>query len=80
MDSMDFLKLFNSFYDIKEDKAKPIEDLKIPDGLNEEQVYNFINEQRLAYLADGPVNWCPELGTVLANEEVAEQIEKDIPL
>ncbi|MBE2256911.1 MAG: leucine--tRNA ligase [Ignavibacteria bacterium] len=71
-----FLKLFNSYYDKSEDKAKPIEELRIPDGLNEEQVYNFINEQRLAYLADGPVNWCPELGTVLANEEVAEQIEK----
>ncbi|HRE42076.1 MAG TPA: leucine--tRNA ligase [Ignavibacteria bacterium] len=71
-----FLKLFNSYYDIEEDKAKPIEDLKIPDGLSDEQIYNFINNQRLAYLADGPVNWCPELGTVLANEEVAEQIEK----
>lgn len=31
---------------------------------------------RLAYLSDAPVNWCPELGTVLANEEVAEQEEK----
>jgi leucyl-tRNA synthetase len=30
----------------------------------------------LAYLADVPVNWCPELGTVLAAEEVPEQIDK----
>lgn len=29
-----------------------------------------VNRHRLAYLADVPVNWCPGLGTVLANEEV----------
>jgi leucyl-tRNA synthetase len=36
------------------------------------QLYN----KGLAYMAEVPVNWCPELGTVLANEEVPEQIEK----
>ena len=71
-----FLKLYNSYYDTKENKAKPISELKIPDSLSEDEKYEYVNSQRLAYLADGPVNWCQELGTVLANEEVAEQTEK----
>lgn len=33
-------------------------------------------KKNLAYIAEVPVNWCPELGTVLANEEVPEQIDK----
>ena len=37
---------------------------------------DFLQQCRLAYISDAPVNWCPELGTVLANEEVAEQEEK----
>lgn len=71
-----FLKIFNSYFDETEKKAKPISELKIPDGLSEIQRYEFINSQRLAYLGEVPVNWCPELGTVLSNEEVPEQIEK----
>ena len=71
-----FLKIFNSFFDEKEQKAKPIEELKIPKGLSENEKYEYINSQRLAYISESPVNWCPELGTVLANEEVPEQVEK----
>lgn len=37
---------------------------------------DFLSQCRLAYIAEAPVNWCPELGTVLANEEVPEQEEK----
>jgi leucyl-tRNA synthetase len=37
---------------------------------------DFLANFRLAYISNQPVNWCPELGTVLANEEVAEQQEK----
>ena len=65
-----FLKLFNSYYDEAEQKAKPIEQLPIPDGLNEQDRQRFVDESRLAYEAEVAVNWCPELGTVLANEEV----------
>ncbi len=33
---------------------------------------NFIDDQRLAYLDEPVVNWCPQLGTALANEEVID--------
>jgi leucyl-tRNA synthetase len=65
-----FLKLFNSYFDEREQKAKPIEQLPIPGGLTDEQRRRFIDDNRLAYQADVAVNWCPALGTVLANEEV----------
>lgn len=71
-----FLKIFNSYFDEKEKKAKPISELPIRDGLSEKEKYEYINSQRLAYISESPVNWCPELGTVLANEEVPEQLEK----
>ena len=32
----------------------------------------FIDDQRLAYIAEQTVNWCPKLGTALANEEVID--------
>jgi leucyl-tRNA synthetase len=65
-----FLKLFNSYFDENEQKARPIEQLPIPEGLSEDQRRRFVDDHRLAYQADVPVNWCPALGTVLANEEV----------
>ncbi|MBN1634356.1 MAG: leucine--tRNA ligase [Ignavibacteria bacterium] len=71
-----FLKIFNSYFDEREQKAKPIKELKIPEDLTEDEQYEYVNSQRLAYISESPVNWCPELGTVLANEEVPEQIEK----
>jgi leucyl-tRNA synthetase len=39
-------------------------------------IFIQLYKKGLAYQAEVPVNWCPELGTVLANEEVPEQIEK----
>jgi len=65
-----FLKFFNSYFDEREQKAKPIEQLPIPEGLSEQERWRFVDDHRLAYQADVPVNWCPALGTVLANEEV----------
>jgi len=65
-----FLKLFNSYFDETEQKARPIEELHIPEGLSEQDKQKFIDDNRLAYEAEVPVNWCSELGTVLANEEV----------
>ncbi len=65
-----FLKLFNSYFDEAQQKARPIEEMPIPEGLSEEEKRTYIDDRRLAYQSDVPVNWCPELGTVLANEEV----------
>ena len=71
-----FLKLYNSYFDVNENKAKPISELLIPLDINEDEKEIYIDSQRLAFISESPVNWCPELGTVLANEEVPEQIEK----
>jgi leucyl-tRNA synthetase len=40
--------------------------------MSEKQQQEMLMHYRLAYLADTMVNWCPELGTVLANDEVCE--------
>lgn len=68
-----FLRLYNSWFDDSIGKAKPIEELPIPEHVaagGELAKQAFQAEHRLAYYADAMVNWCPALGTVLANEEV----------
>lgn len=65
-----FLKFYNCFFDETEQKAKPIEQLPIPQGLSDDEKRKYIDDHRLAYESFAPVNWCPALGTVLANEEV----------
>lgn len=70
-----FLRLYNSYFDEHERKAKPIEHLAIPESVKsqgERAIEDFRARFRLAYYADAMVNWCPALGTVLANEEVID--------
>ncbi|MFZ4594534.1 MAG: leucine--tRNA ligase [Verrucomicrobiaceae bacterium] len=61
-----FLKLYGSYVN-DEGKARPISELEAQ-GLSREE----IDARRLAFVSEAPVNWCQELGTVLANEEVVD--------
>mgnify|MGYP001311357506 FL=1 len=79
-----FLQLFNSWYDTDLKQARPIKELEIKleegsivleenrqwSSYSDQRKKEIVNSFRLAYLAEAPVNWCPALGTVLANEEV----------
>ena len=91
-----FMKMVESYYDTKLDKAMPIADLvkhfeeKGTEGIHaacgeelsftaaewnamtEKQKSDTLMNYRIAYLGNTMVNWCPELGTVLANDEVSE--------
>ena len=62
-----FLQLYNSYYNRDLKKARPVSELE-EQGLSREE----IDQRRLAYVAEAAVNWSPDLGTVLANEEVEE--------
>ncbi|MBV8212326.1 MAG: leucine--tRNA ligase [Verrucomicrobia bacterium] len=72
-----FLQLYNSWFDTVKKKARPIVELEAerkashPDESVDDR-REFLDEHRLAYVAEAPVNWCPQLGTVLANEEVVD--------
>jgi leucyl-tRNA synthetase len=57
-----FLKLYNAWFNPETRRAEPISTYQ---GADPDSV-------RLAYVAEMPVNWCPQLGTVLANEEVID--------
>jgi leucyl-tRNA synthetase len=70
-----FLVLFDTWFDAEQQKGRPIADLPIPAEVKsqgEVAVRKYQDEHRLAYQSDALVNWCPELGTVLANEEVID--------
>jgi leucyl-tRNA synthetase len=57
-----FRQIYNSWFNPETKRAEPISTYRGTDP----------GSVRLAYVADVPVNWCPELGTVLANEEVVD--------
>ncbi len=68
-----FLVLFDTWYDVAAQKGRPIAELPIPDDVKgEAATRTYRDGKRLAYQAEVPVNWCPALGTVLANEEVID--------
>ena len=96
-----FMQLFDSWYDQKENKAKPISELikqfeqsgnkdingatHFPMPFEANQWNNIWDERerqsilmnyRLAYQTNADVNWCPALGTVLANDEVKDGISE----
>lgn len=62
-----FLQLYHSYYCQETQKARPVSELEAK-GWTREQ----IDAVRLAFIHEAPVNWSPDLGTVLANEEIEE--------
>ncbi|MGI9517249.1 MAG: class I tRNA ligase family protein, partial [Pirellulaceae bacterium] len=70
-----FLVLFDTWFDTEQQKGRPISELPIPDDVQqdgEEAIARYRDTWRLAYQSDELVNWCPALGTVLANEEIVD--------
>ncbi|MBJ8347671.1 leucine--tRNA ligase [Antrihabitans sp. YC2-6] len=79
-----FLQIYDAWYDESLGRARGIQELiaefasgarTVPDGrswdtLDEAQRRTVVDSYRLVYQSDSLVNWCPGLGTVLANEEV----------
>ncbi len=86
-----FLQLFDTWYDPnypwtgpdgerRVGKGRPIAELPIPADVRSQgdiAVRNYQDANRLAYIHEAPVNWCPALGTVLANEEVTADGKSD---
>ncbi|MCA9220389.1 MAG: class I tRNA ligase family protein, partial [Planctomycetales bacterium] len=70
-----FLTLFDTWFDHEQQRGRPIAELPIPHEVamqGNSAVRQYQDEHRLAYQSDALVNWCPALGTVLANEEVID--------
>ncbi len=86
-----FSQIFNAWLDPESGTARPISELvaefesgarPTPDGrpwamIPADERQQVIDDHRLAYVSDAPVNWCPGLGTVVANEEVTADGRSD---
>jgi leucyl-tRNA synthetase len=86
-----FGQVFNAWYDHDQDRARPVAELiaelesgarSTPDGrpwqeLTAGERADVVDDHRLAYVSEAPVNWCPGLGTVVANEEVTADGRSD---
>ena len=84
-----WLQAYNAWFDPIANKAKPIStlisglsageincDAGAWNQMRESEKISYINNHRLAYLGEQVVNWCPKLGTVLANEEVIDGLSE----
>ena len=95
-----FQRMFDSYYDYNDGKAKPISDLvlhfeeegtlnlNVAQGeektfsarnwisMSEREQQETLMNYRIAYLGETMVNWCPGLGTVLANDEVVDGVSE----
>ncbi len=77
-----FQKMYNSYFDEQLQKAQPIEKLieKFKaEGTwpaDEKEQSELLMQHRIAYLGETMVNWCPALGTVLANDEVVNGVSE----
>jgi leucyl-tRNA synthetase len=85
-----FLQIFNSWFDPDLRKARPITELvaEFESGtraatsgewatMSPAERSRELESWRLAYVSEAPVNWCPGLGTVVANEEVTADGRSD---
>ncbi|HEU4361030.1 MAG TPA: leucine--tRNA ligase [Mycobacterium sp.] len=86
-----FLQIYNAWFDTAANRARPIAELvaefdsgtrRLADGrdwagLPAGDRADVIDGHRLVYRSDSMVNWCPGLGTVLANEEVTADGRSD---
>ncbi len=96
-----FIQLFESWYDNKAEKARPIDDLvqifssegnkninaacdddieiftaEVWNAFSSEEKQQVLLKYRLTYLAETEVNWVPQLGTVLANDEIVNGVSE----
>ncbi len=85
-----FLQIFNAWYDPEQNKARRVDDLvaELDAGTRAAKSGDWatmsaaerrreLDQWRLAFVSDAPVNWCPGLGTVVANEEVTADGRSD---